>query len=219
MARFSMRGLPAPSSALSRVAVVTSAGAKASVGAKAAKGTFKVGKWGIKGFMWGMSVSQLLDLLGFVSPEKLQLLYDTAEKAGFNLHDLKDSVDETTSALIWGLAAQVGFTPEELESAGFHAEDIIKYAKVAVRYTMSQRDAHDDNQIDVAESEEGVENLQRKKSIAYACDRLMLTGPGRARQLYHLALVINSIKDEHVLDFEQHERTWGKVPSEGIIAL
>lgn len=92
---------------------------------------------------------------------------------------------------------------------GLSQQEAAAFAKMALEFKASQSARVDAGQASAERSED--QHLLYLSQMARVCTRLGLTGRNRFRQLYNLALVINTIKESDVERAEKHESIFGPI--------
>lgn len=178
-----------------------------SVGGGAARAAGRAGLQKLKELLIQIGVWEAIQAAANDPTAVLTSMYDSLTKSGGDLDRLAASKDNGRKVLLIESARQGVYLDE---SAGLSRAEATRYANLVKEFGAGLSASADANQVSRPEVEDPmVADAAYMLSMARVCNRLGLSGPNRFRQLYEIAIVINTIQEVDVQKAETHESMFG----------
>jgi len=202
-----MAGLP------SLIKKAADAGAKAapksSTGAKLKRGA-EIGAT-VGTVTWG--VDSILDYAKEHYPSAYDAVASMFSGQGIDINSdqVRKGVGSTRDHLLAAFGRN-GVDQKFVEAVGLNKKESAAMMSLITQYQVANVQAHDKNQtMRLSSGDVGLDQDIINIEISEVCALLGITGVGRAKQLYKVARVLNTITEGQVELFERHERLYGRI--------
>lgn len=143
------------------------------------------------------------------APDALSKMYNSMVDSGADPEDAQSTKDGGRSIILVEAARQ-GIVLDE--SAGLSRTEAKKYSSMLKQFGKALSVANDKQQVARPSTDnDPIAQASFILNMAEVCNRLGLSGPNRFRQLYNIALMMNTITEVDVEKAELHERMFGIV--------
>lgn len=179
------------------------------IGSTAARSGARVGIQKLKEMLISLGIWEGLQAAVDNAPELLSKMYDSMSDSGIS-PDKAASVKDGGRSVVLIEAARQGVLLDE--SAGLTKVEAKKYQTMLRQFGATMSAAVDSKQVGRPSAEDGrIAEAAYMLSMHRAANRLALSGPNRFRELYNIALVINTIRESDVESAELHESLYGAI--------
>lgn len=152
--------------------------------------------------------SLLSDWIIANAPDAWEYVKDYFGRSGMS----EDDINKMPRGYILERLAKFGVNPAQLAELGLSGEEMRVYAQLFSDYAHQNSAIHDRAQFSRGSTGDAVVDRDlMNMGIARAAALLGLQGKQRARALYDLAMILNSITEDDVEAFERHEMMYGTI--------
>lgn len=158
----------------------------------------------------GLGLWELATAAVDLAPEYLETLYNSLAGSGVDPEKLAKLSKDDARQVVLVESAKQGVRLDG--GAGLTIDEASKYTALLKSFGHELSEKHDKNQVSrPTTGDVVVDSAAFNHAMNRSAARLGLTGAGRFRQLYELAMVFNSIRESDIESIELHELQYGAI--------